>query len=148
MKPGSKLAWKLLRTKMPNQSQASVQNRTMKHLKSAVTSGWLYTGIRVVLALTIAFLLNEFPFYTIESFSYDMRVRLKPVPRPTGQIALVSIDKSTHATMNREPDIVDHRELLKIIERDRPRAIVYLFPPNQLRGTDPDIKKFLETAET
>ena len=110
-------------------------------------SGWFYTLIRGLLAMGIAFLLNEFPFYSIESFSYDLRVRLKPTPKPTGHIALVSIDKSTHSTMNREPDIVDHRELLKIIERDRPRAIVYLFPPNQIRGTSSDVRKFLETAE-
>src|SRR5689334_9846822 len=128
---------------MPNSSKK--QNLTNK--MPGFKSGWLYTLIRCVLAIGIAFLLNEFPFYSIESFSYDMRVRLKPTPKPTGHIALVSIDKATHSTMNREPDIVDHRELLKTIERDRPRAIVYLFPPNQIRGTQSDIKKFLDTAE-
>lgn len=116
-------------------------------IRSIMSSDWVYVVIRALLAVSIAFLLNEFPFYSIESFSYDMRVRLKPNPKPTGHIALVSIDKSTHSTMNREPDIVDHRELLKVIGRDRPRAIVYLFPPNLIRGTNDDIKKWLETAD-
>lgn len=128
---------------MPNTSKKLSFMSRMPALKT----GWVYTLIRGLLAVGIAFLLNEFPFYSIESFSYDIRVRMKPTPKPTGHIALVSIDKATHSTMNREPDIVDHREILKIIERDRPRAIVYLFPPNLIRGTDPDVRKWLETAE-
>ncbi len=116
-------------------------------LRSVFSTPWVYTVIRALLAVSIAWLLNEFPFYSIESFAYDMRVTMKPAPKPTGHIALVSIDKVTHSTMNREPDIVDHRELIKIIQRDRPRAIVYLFPPNQLRGTQDDTKKWLDSAE-
>jgi len=136
---------------MPQKNGASKrgtrQSRLVEAFRTTARSKWIYTGVRALLALGIAFLLNEFPFYSIESFSYDLRVRLKPTTRPTGHIALVSIDKHTHSKMNREPDLVDHRELLKIIERDRPRAVVYLFPPNQIRGTDADAAKWIETTE-
>jgi len=108
---------------------------------------WFFRSLRVILAIAIAWLLNEFPFYSIESYSYDLRVKLRPPPKPTNHIALVAVDKETHTFLNREPDFADHVELLKAIRKDGPKAIIYTFSPTTMKGNLRAQKKWIKLTQ-
>jgi signal transduction histidine kinase len=91
--------------------------------------------IRIGLAVGIAVLLYQFPFYYLESVTYDARVRLSP-PRPvSAAVATVAIDRSTFAQLQRAPDAFDHFYLLDALIEDQPKAIVYLIHPADLAGS-------------
>lgn len=108
----------------------------------------LFRVARVASALAIAFLLNQFAFDYLESVLYDTRVKLRPVPSQSSKISLVAVDKSTISHYNRAPDANDHLGLLNAIQEDKPRAIVYVMSPLEIKGDDAAIKSWINTAKT
>jgi signal transduction histidine kinase len=95
---------------------------------------YLFLLIRIGLAIAIAILLYQFPFYYLESVTYDTRVKLRPQPPVSGHVATVAIDRSTFSQLQRAPDAYDHFYLLEALIEDEPKAIVYLIQPTTLAG--------------
>jgi signal transduction histidine kinase len=104
-------------------------------------------ALRIVSAVAFAWILNEFPFYAIESVSYDYRMHLRPSPKPTGHVQLVAIDRETLLRLNREPNLKDHVEFLKEINRDAPKAVVYTMLPQNIPAQENEKLEWAQTAE-
>lgn len=91
--------------------------------------------LRVGLALVIAFLICQFRFDYIESVFYDARVRLKPISKKSGHIALVAVDPPTIEKLHRVPNARDHIQMMKSLRVANPKAVVYLINPNEIVGS-------------
>ncbi|MGE3974439.1 MAG: ATP-binding protein [Bdellovibrionales bacterium] len=115
---------------------------------SLLKNAYFLRALRVLSALFFAWLLNEFPFYSIESTFYDYRVQLRASPKPTGHVQLVAIDRETLRSLNREPNLQDHAELLKLINQDAPKAVVYTMLPQNIPGTAEEKQEWANFAES
>jgi signal transduction histidine kinase len=104
--------------------------------------------VRVCFALAIAFTITRFPLDYIESLTYDARIRMRPMPKLSGNIALVSIDLPTIDKLKRSPDAKDHTKFLEFLKEQKPRAVLYLIQPTELVGGYEDLQAFAKTAET
>ena len=86
---------------------------------------WVFAGLRVALALLIAFFICQLQLDSIESLFYDLRVRARPTPQTSGQIVLISIDTKTQEVLKRLPEASDITKLLKQLELGMPRHILF-----------------------
>ncbi|HEX4922771.1 MAG TPA: CHASE2 domain-containing protein [Bdellovibrionales bacterium] len=102
--------------------------------------------IRIGLAIGIAVLLYQFPFYYLESVTYDARVRARPTRPVSGHVATIAIDRSTFAQLQRPPDAYDHYYLLEALIEDQPKAIVYLIHPTDLQGSEQVRERWAQLA--
>jgi len=96
---------------------------------------WVFRGLRLILAVVIGVLVARLPLDFIEYYTYDMRVRTKPVSPVSGRIETVGIDPTTLSTLQKEPEASDHIEFLQNLEKSLPRAVVYLIDPSQVVGS-------------
>ncbi len=103
--------------------------------------------IRVVFALSIAFILNQFNFDFIESYLYDIRMRLKPVSQMSGHIQTIAIDPTTIDNLNRTPNAVDHLKLLQQIKAAGAKVVIYLVNPSEVVGSYDELVALAKAAE-
>lgn len=94
-----------------------------------------FSLIRIGFALAIAFLISQFRFDYLEAFFYDARVRAKPTSPISGHIELISVDPLTVERLGRVPNALDHVRLLKRLQADGVKSIVYLISPNEIVGS-------------
>ncbi len=103
-----------------------------------------YVMLRVGLALVIAFLICQFRFDYIESVFYDARVRLKPISKKSGQVALVAVDPPTIERLHRVPNAKDHIQMMRRLKAAEPKAVVYLINPNEIVGSYDELQTLAE----
>ncbi len=108
---------------------------------------YYYPVIRISFALAIAFTITRFPLEYIEALTFDARMRLRPAPDLSGNIALVSIDLPTIDKLKRAPNANDHAKFLQFLNEQKPRAVMYLLQPTDVVGGYEDLKSFAQTAE-
>lgn len=96
---------------------------------------WLQICLRVAIAFTIGFLVCQIPLEYPEAWTYDWRVRLSPTSPTSRRIEMVNIDPDTLRALQKEPDAVDHTDLLKKLLAQNPEKIVYIIDPAALAGT-------------
>jgi signal transduction histidine kinase len=107
----------------------------------------LQSLIRVVFALSIAFILNQFNFDFIESYLYDIRMRLKPTSQMSGHIQTIAIDPTTIDNMNRTPNAVDHLKLLHQLKDAGAKVVIYLVNPSEVVGSYDELVALAKAAE-
>ena len=107
----------------------------------------LQTLVRVSFALSIAFILNQFSFDFIESYLYDMRMRLKPVSPMSGHVQTIAIDPKTIDNMNRTPNAADHLKLLTELKEAGVKVVVYLISPGEVVGSYDELVALAHKAE-
>ncbi|MCB0347914.1 MAG: CHASE2 domain-containing protein, partial [Bdellovibrionales bacterium] len=107
---------------------------------------YFYQILKVSLGLVIAFILCQFPLYYLEFYGYDLMQRAQPRTPTTGSVAIVTIDSKTLSQFNRSPNLMEHTEVLRKIYLERPRAVVYLENPKNLKGKFSDKKAFAHIA--
>lgn len=79
----------------------------------------------LVLSLVITALLSQVRLDFIESYLYDLRVRLRPAPASTDHIELVLIDPRSIEALRTSPGFKQHREFIERLAVSAPHAIVY-----------------------
>lgn len=107
---------------------------------------WLIRLLRIALALGIAVLLSQFNLDYLESWTYDLRMQSKRPTPPSGHVVTVAIDPQTVEELKRDPNAMDHVRLLGRLAAARPRAVVYINPPNEIDGTFEEMKLFADSA--
>src|SRR6185312_8415988 len=86
---------------------------------------WVFAALRVALALAIAFCISQLQLDYIEGFFFDLRIRTRPEPKTSGQIALIAIDTKTEEVLKRLPEASDFSLLFKQLEGSKPRHVLY-----------------------
>ncbi len=103
--------------------------------------------LRLAFALSIAALVNEINLDYIESYIYDLRVRLSPAPQVSGHVSTVSISPSTVQFFQGVPSMGHHVQALKQLLKANPRSVTYLTKPDQIFGTPKEIAEFAKLAK-
>jgi len=103
--------------------------------------------LQLLAAAGIAFLLTRFPLNYYESFLYDARVRLSPLPSHSEEIVLIAIDRKTLDLYGHPPETVDYSSLLLELSPDSPHSAVFFrLDPNKWKGTAADKQGFVQIA--
>lgn len=90
---------------------------------------------RIAFAFAITAVLIQFPFDYIESFLYDVRVRIRPAPLPSGHVETIVIDDSTVKSLGRVPNAVEFKTLIDRLNRAGAHTIVSLVSPVEAVGS-------------
>ncbi len=117
------------------------------HQLKLVFERHLQTLVRVSFALSIAFILNQFSFDFIESYLYDLRMRLKPVSPMSGFVQTIAIDPKTIDSMNRTPNASDHLKLLSQLKEAGVKVVIYLISPGEVVGSYDELVALAHKAE-
>lgn len=107
----------------------------------------LNTLLRVSFALSIAFVLNQFNFDFIESYLFDIRMRLKPVSALSGHVQTIAIDPQTIDKMNRTPNAADHLKLLTELKDAGVQVVIYLISPGEVVGSYDELVALAHKAQ-
>lgn len=102
---------------------------------------------RLGFAIAITAILTQFPFDYIESFFYDLRVRIRPAPTPTGLIETIAIDSATIQTLGHVPNATEFRTLIERLQKAGVRGVVSLVSPVDTVGSLDEIRSLAATAQ-
>ncbi|MCB0349971.1 MAG: CHASE2 domain-containing protein [Bdellovibrionales bacterium] len=114
--------------------------------KSIFKKRWLFTGLRLLLALGIAFFICQIQLDYLESMFYDLRVRLRPTPATSNKIVIVNIDIKTQEMLKRLPDANDTTQLFKQLNLARPKKILYTQDFSEVIGSYEELELLAEAA--
>lgn len=109
--------------------------------------GFLWSALRAALALAIAFFISGVKLDFLESYFYDVRMRLRPAPRTTDAVRLLMLNPESIERLRGTPDFRSHADLLARLESVRPRAIVYDFRLEEIPGSPADRMEFAAVAD-
>ncbi len=118
----------------------------MTVLESLKKRTWIFNILRSALALCLAFFLVQIQLDYIESFFYDVRVRLRPAPMTSGRIATVALDIKTQEELKTSPEAKHHIELFKQLQKAKPKAVVYLQSMEEVIGGYEELEVLAEEA--
>ncbi len=107
-----------------------------------------YPLVRFFGAVTIAWLITQFPLSFIEGALYDVRVRLSPPSKISEKIELVALDLKTMNALKQEPKVTDQTDLLKEIISDRPQAVIFMNDPAKWEGQPAEKINFVDYAKS
>jgi signal transduction histidine kinase len=102
---------------------------------------------RALFAAAITGILTQFPFDYIESFTYDLRVRLSPPPTLSGHIETVAVDFATMKELGRAPSANDFREVLEKLSAAGADSIISFINLTETVGSFEESRRLAETAE-
>ncbi len=108
---------------------------------------WIFTYLRMGLALGVAFFLVQIQLDYIESFFYDLRVRARPSPVVSGKVVTVAVDTETQEKLKRLPEALDYVELLKKLSTAEPKAVVAIQNFEEIIGSYEDLEVLADTTE-
>lgn len=100
-----------------------------------LSNRYFLLSVKVLLALGISFLVNQFDLFSFESWTYDMRVRLTPPTPISDHIRLIQIDQKTLKKMGGTPHIEAHSQLLNHLIEAKPKYIIYVSDLDEAKGT-------------
>lgn len=83
-------------------------------------------ALQLLMSLIFASIISQFNLDTIEALSFDLRLRFRPNPTPSGQIELVLMNQTTVEKLGGVPTYKHYAEALGAIIAQGPRAIVVL----------------------
>lgn len=102
---------------------------------------------RALFAAAITGILAQFPFDYIESFTYDLRVRLAPPPKPSGLVETVVVDFATMKELGRAPSANDFREVLEKLSQSGADTIISFINLTETVGSLDESRLLAETAQ-
>ena len=108
---------------------------------------WLFAGLRVLLALGIAFFICQLELHYFESLLYDLRVRTKPTPKISDQIVLIKIDNKTQELLKRTPEALDHESLFEILGQAKPHIVVATHNIGMVIGSYDELERMAEATK-
>lgn len=108
----------------------------------------LLRTIRWILAVGISAVLLYLPLDYFEFYLYDLRVRLRPPPPISQQIETIIINPVSVQAFKGEPTLKEHLQLLYQLQKEKPKAVVYLINPNEISGTISEKAQFAALAGT
>jgi signal transduction histidine kinase len=101
---------------------------------------WVFTTIRVAIALGIALVLMQIELDSMEAFFYDLRVRARPTQPVSDQIVTIGIDSKTLEELKRRPDARDHVMFFERLQVSDPKAVLYLENMENVIGSYEDLE--------
>jgi signal transduction histidine kinase len=101
---------------------------------------WVYTFMRIGIALGIALVLSQIELDYLEAYFYDLRVRSRPVPEASGRIVTIAIDHQTIEALGRRPDANDHTQFFTVLQDAKPKAVLYLDNMESIIGSYEDLE--------
>lgn len=104
-------------------------------------------ALRVGLALALAVFISQVKLDYLESYFYDLRVRLRPAPKTSNNIVLIMINPQTVEKLNGPPGFSQHATLLKILQSTEPKSIIYDLKVPDIKGNIEESKLFAMIAE-
>jgi signal transduction histidine kinase len=102
--------------------------------------------IRWLVASAISILVLQLSLDFLESYLYDLRIRIRPAPIVSVVIETIFIDPPTVQAVLGQPTLQDHIRFLEKLKLELPRAVVYLVNPNEINGTEAEKKVFTDLA--
>lgn len=104
----------------------------------ASKGGVLYSALRLILACVMGVTISQLKLDSWESALFDLRVRWLPEPSPSEHIELILTTSKTVEQLRGIPTAKDQLELLKILEREEPLAVLYVQDLKELDGSFDD----------
>lgn len=101
---------------------------------------------RALFAAAITAILAQFPFDYIESFTYDLRVRVTPPPKPSGHIETIVVDFATMKELGRAPSANDFRLVLEKLAAADADTIISLINLTETVGSSDESRQLANTA--
>ncbi len=101
---------------------------------------------RALFAAAITAILAQFPFDYIESFTYDLRVRVTPPPTPSGHIETIVVDFATMKELGRAPSANDFRLVLEKLSHAGADTIISLINLSETVGSNDESRLLANTA--
>lgn len=101
---------------------------------------------RALFAAAITAILTQFPFDYIESFTYDLRVRVTPPPKPSGHIETIVVDFATMKELGRAPSANDFRLVLEKLAAADADTIISLINLTETVGSSDESRQLADTA--
>lgn len=96
---------------------------------------FLQTFLRISFALLVASIITVVKLDYIESYLYDLRVRLKPFTNTSDSIELIFINPETVQALKGNPSVQDQIQLLKALEVEKPLAVVLDYDISDIKGS-------------
>jgi signal transduction histidine kinase len=118
-----------------------------KNTKRTQASQVYYTGLRVVLACAMGIFISQLKLDSWEAGLYDLRVRLLPEPKTSGNIEMIVTTSQTVEGLHRMPSAKDQMLLLRALENEKPRAVLYAQNFDELEGTFEEKKAFADETQ-
>lgn len=118
----------------------------MKLIENIKKRAGIFNAFRTVLALGMAFFLVQIQLDYVESFFYDVRVRLRPTPMVSDKIVTVAIDIKTQEVLKHLPEAKDHIQFLNQLKKAGPKAVVFLENMEEIIGSYEQLEVLAESA--
>lgn len=123
-----------------------ISNRWRDLATKTLTKKILIHVARLGFALAITTILTQFSFDYVESFFYDLRVRLRPAPESSGAIETIVIDPVTIQGLGRVPNAGDFRKLIERLNQFGAHTIVSLVSPVDAVGSLDETRALADVA--
>jgi len=101
---------------------------------------------RIIFAAAITAILTQFPFDYIESFTYDIRVRFRPVPAPSGHVATIVLDRETIQELGRVPNANDFKSVIERLNEAGSHTIISLINLSETLGSADEQEALAKSA--
>lgn len=86
------------------------------------------------MALGIAFFLCQIQLDYLESYFYDLRVKLRPTPETSGHIQTIVIDTHTQEALRRMPESLDYMKLAEELKKASPKAVIFIVEYDEMES--------------
>lgn len=104
--------------------------------------------LQVFFAVVISLVLCQFPLENLESFTYDLRTRHKPVSPVSGLIQTVTITPKTLELLSSFPDTEKYMDVFEKILAQNPIALISIVHPDDVPARNDQEKRiFAEKLE-
>ncbi len=123
----------------------------MIHLKDGVRllkTSFSLRALRWLLAALLSTIVAFLPLEYFEAYLYDLRLILRPAPLPSALIETVVIDPASVQAAKGMPTFDHHIQFLGRLKDEGAKSIAYLINPKVFAGTEADLKRFAELAES
>lgn len=107
---------------------------------SSASRAFLFNALRIFLALAIAFFLCQIQLDFIESYTYDLRVRMRPAPPISGVVSTITVDPKTQDALKRMPEALDYVKFFEELAKAEPRAVLYVADFSDIIGSYEDLE--------
>lgn len=108
----------------------------------------MYIAIRILLACAMGVFISQLKLDSWEAALYDLRVRVRPEPHPSGHIETIVVTAQTIEKLKGLPKAEEERQLLQKIRGENPLAVVFTQSMEEMEGTFEEKKAFADEAET
>lgn len=108
----------------------------------------LYPLLSIAFATAIAFGVCQFPLDSLEFFTYDLRMKFRPIHKTSGLISTVAIEPLTLKVLGHEPTIEEHQQVVANVLSAQPKVVIYLNDPSEIPGSIDQQKAFADFVAT